>query len=147
MKKTKKKHYYKPSTKSPGLSVIQKSIIAIIIATMIIVVIAILLSFVFRPENVIKSKIETLATSYYEDTLYEQYLTPDGSTDGFTKYEKSGLPYVPLRQLIFTSNLDKNEIKQIRGICDENKTSIKYYPEPPYTKTSYRIEYTYNCNF
>ena len=147
MNKTRKKHYYKPSHDKAKLSTLQKAIIAIIIAVMILVAIAVAISFLFKTENTVKVKIETLATSYYEDNLYEKYLTPDNSTDGFKKYDQSGLPPVLLRQLIFTSDLDKAEIEQIRDACDENKTSVKYYPESPYTKTSYRIEYTYNCNF
>ncbi len=147
MKSTRKKHYYKPSHDKPKLSTLQKTIIVIIVAVMVIVIIAVATSFLFKTENIVKAKIENLATSYYEDNLYEKFLTSDGGADGFKKYDQSGLPLVPLRQLIYTSDLEKTEIEQIRNACDENKTYIKYYPESPYSKTSYRIEYTYNCNF
>ena len=147
MKKSKKTHYYKPSTKTPRFSLTQKIIIGIIIAVMIIVAIAVLCTFLFSTENITKSKIENLATSYYEDKLYDKFVTANGNTDVFKKYDQTGLPPTPLRHLIYTGNLDKSEIEQIRELCDENKTSVKYFPEPPYTKTSYRVEYTYNCEW
>lgn len=147
MSKTRKKHYYKPSSKKTNSSFIPKIIIAIVVIAMIIVIVTIVMLLTFNKEDNTKSKIENLATSYYEDHLYTKFLAPDGNTNAFEKYGKTGLPLVQLRQLVFTSNLEKSEIERIRKACDENKTYVKYYPEPPYTKTSYHIEYTYNCNF
>lgn len=147
MKRTRKKHYYKPSSKKPDSSFVPKIIIAIVIIAMIVVVVATIMFLVFTKENRIKPKIEALATSYYEDNLYEKFVNPTNSTEMLQKYDKTGLPLVQLRQLIFTSDLEKTEIEQIRNACDENKTYVKYFPEPPYSKTSYHIEYTYNCNF
>ena len=143
MNKPKKTHYYKPSAKTPKFSVTQKIIIAIIVIVMLIVTIATILFFALKDNSVVKSKIEYLAKDYYENYLYEKYTTP--GAEGLEKYEKAGLSSTPLRQIIYHGEASDDDIAQISNACDENRTYIKYYPEPPYTKTSYRIEYTYVC--
>ena len=64
------------------------------------------------------------------------------------KYEKHGFSAVSLRQLLLYDN-HKNEKYdgELTKYCDKDRTVIKFYPESPYEKTNYRVDYTYSCEF
>ena len=147
MGKTINKQKHKSSQKNKSSSITRTITIAIIILAMIIVVTFIILTIVFSKENIIKSEINDIATDYYENHLYEKYASPDGSTNNLNKYEENGINHIPLRQLLYSNKDYKEKAESILKYCDENKTFIKYYPDSPFSKTSYHIEYTYSCNF
>lgn len=134
------------------LSGIQRLIIGIIVCAIIVVLAALVCSFVFKPENTVKSKIDNLASDYYENFFYERIVESNNSDDAVKKvvseYKDTGLTPVSLRQLILHDTQKNYEIgKYLKNYCDENNTVAKFYPEEPFDKTSYRIEYTYSCEF
>lgn len=138
--KKRKKHY----------SLIQKMIIGIIIATSTIIIAALIILFFSNPERNVKNQISSLASDYYENYLYEKTISANKNTDPseiFGDYEKSGLSTVYLRQLLYYKTHDKKIIDFLKEYCDENHTSVKFYPEPPYSKNSYRADFTYSCEF
>lgn len=142
----------KKSKKPQDTLLYQKIIIAIILTSMIVIVIAILTSFLFKPENLVKSKISNLSSAYYENYLYDGLSDSNNFSGDYKstleKYKDTGLAYITLRQLILHDQ-EKNASTgdYIKDYCDEEKTTIKFFPEEPYGKTNYHVEYHYVCNF
>lgn len=120
-------------------------ILCVILSMIVIVIISVVCLVVFNPERQVKSKINSLAATYYEDYFYPK-ITKDPATV-LKKYENTGLSQVTLRQLLFDPSGSTKKSGYILAHCDENKTYVKYYPEPPYSKTSYRTEINYSCDF
>ena len=131
------------------LSGIQKTILAIIVSLSVLIIGLVISSIFLNPEAITKRKISALASEYYENYLYENLKNSDQVPD-FEKaiegYKDYGFAHVYLRQLIYYDN-NEETIRFLKKYCDENKTAAKIYPEPPYTKKSYRIDYTYSCDF
>ena len=153
--KAKSKTQYKYIPKSQkSSSLVPKIILLIIILVAIAVVVAFLVSIFTSAEDSVKAKISSLTEEYYENYLYEGVINADGMSDQTTfektmqKYEEKGFGTVHLRQ-IFNYDNQKNSSYHdyITTYCDENKTYMKIYPEPPYERKSYHIDYHYSCNF
>ncbi|MBR3172484.1 hypothetical protein IKF21_01010 [Candidatus Saccharibacteria bacterium] len=108
--------------------------------------------FIFNPEQQVKSKLSSLAQHYYEDYFYTNLENSDqfsgDAEKALQKYEDKGLPPVTLRQLILANKAsDSSDATFLSKHCDNGATSVKFYPEVPYTRTSYHVEYAYSCNF
>ena len=147
---TRKRSKLKPYQTLP----FSKIIITIIILSIIAVFLALTLALIFKPENQVKLKISGLVSDYYENFLYQESVNPDNSPSidqpnkDLLKYEEYGFTPVLLRQIIFQNHKELTDDDYfILDYCDENNTSVKYFPESPYTKTSYHTEITYSCNF
>ncbi len=128
----------------------KKIILTIIILTFILVIVAVCCSFFLKDESLTKSKIENLATSYYEDYLYKNLITSNHENldSVMEKYETYGSAPITLRQLLlYAQQKNLNYPEKILKYCDENLTYVRFYPEPPYSKNSYHTEYSYSCNF
>ena len=131
-----------------------KIVLTTIILTMIVVVIAIVCSFLLVKENVIKNKISALASDYYENYFYPKFTSSsnyqkiDNLDTTMAKYRDYGFSPISLRDLLlYDDQKNASERTFLTDNCDENKTFIKFYLEPPYDKASYHTEYTYSCNF
>ena len=119
-----------------------KLILGVIGIATIIVVFSIIFSLLTSPEHLTKSEFNTLASKYYEDYLYENITDPSI----LEKYQKTGLSVVTLRQLILHEpSLGPSD--NLKKYCDENQSYIKIYPEAPYKKSDYRVEFTYTCDW
>ncbi len=132
----------------------QKTILLIIFIAFFIVFIALLCAFFLKPEKIVKSKIDTIASDYYENYFYEKLITSEKYTESkdlddiLGRYKDNGLATLNLRQLLLYDNQKNAEFAPyLKKYCDEENTYIKFYPEPPYSRTSYHIDYTYSCNF
>ena len=127
-------------------------ILIIIIGCMIAVVVATICSFIFTPENKVKSIISDLASDYYENHLYASFdfdnADQETKNQFMKKYENRGLTATTLRQLLLYDHKKNADVAPLlKKYCDENSTYIKIFPEYPFSKTSYRIEYIYSCEF
>lgn len=123
--------------------VFRKTILAVIVLAMMAVVLAVLMSFFNKPEQVVKSKIEEIAKDYYENYFYEKL-----SVDGLDRYVKTGFTAVPLRRLLIFDNRRHAEAEAVLyTYCDPDATTIKFYPEEPFGVKDYRAEYKYTCTF
>lgn len=134
------------------LSAPQKVIISIIVMAFIVIIIAVVSVFITKPENIVKSKIEALSSNYYENYLYENILNSDNFSGNITetleKYTETGFSAITLRELLLNDTKKTADIAPfIKEYCDENKTTIKFYPESPFTRSSYRANYSYSCEF
>ena len=130
-------------------SLAQKITLAIIIIAALAVITAVICSFVFDSERLTKAKISNLARDYYENHFYQNMtIDEDKLSEEMSKYAETGFNSVSLRQIILsTDNNHSADADFIRKYCDEKSTIVRFFPEPPFDKTSYRIEYSYSCDF
>ena len=145
--KRKLDRYIKRSKKNFHLTA-RKMTLAIIITAVAIVGIVLLLCLFLNPEAQTKRKIEEMAHDYYETYYYKNFKNTTSGASDFEKYAEKGFPKVTLRQLLlFDGGRYKDLTESLTGYCDENTTTIQIFPEEPYNKQNYRIEYNYSCNF
>lgn len=129
-------------------------ILVIIVNATIIAVAAFLTPIFINTQNSVHSSIESLAKDYYENYLYENLNAAKTTSDPATfeetmqKYQEYGFGTVRLRQILqYSKQKNSTPPVNVADYCDENKTIIKFYPEPPYDRTTYRMDFTYSCNF
>ena len=148
-----KKSYYPnhPARQHDFNNFARKFLIVLIPCIAIILAIAIACTFIFNPERQAKSELEALARNYYENIIYQNMLNSDNFSGDPAKtleeYTDKGLSLVKLRQLILLNEDSNINTSHVLEYCDKEQTLVKYYPEPPFEKTSYRIEFDYSCNF
>lgn len=134
-------------------SVVKNLTVVVIVIVTIIVIVMVVCSLILRPSHQVPSKIETLASNYYENVFYQNMLnSPNYSGDpekALAPHAARGLSPVTLRQLILNEHLalSSTEADYLLKYCDEEATSIKFYPDPPFSRTAYHTEITYSCNF
>ena len=131
-------------------SLAQKIILGVI-AILAIVIIAATIFFVnYDAKAQVEHQFTNLVSQYYEDYFYPNAFGSDQAlaTNYLSHFTSIGLTPVPLRQLILAApNLSESDAKFLREHCNENATSVTYYPDEPYTNTSYHTELEYSCDF
>lgn len=130
----------------------KKSILIVIVFSMLIVILVLLLSYFEKPEHLVKRKIENIAADYYENYYYPNLIgnanSQDSLEDIMSHYTEVGFATISLRQLLlFDNERYKETASFILKYCDENHTSVRIFPEAPFGKTNYRIDYHYSCAF
>ena len=132
----------------------KKTILTIIVLVIIIVAGTVVCIQFLTPEHQVKSKINSLATDYYENYLYQNLINSDkyqalsDKSSSMEKYASYGFNPITLRNLLLHSNHKNDDFaNSIAKYCDLDATSIKYYPESPFDQTSYRTEINFSCNF
>ena len=131
-----------------GASFGKKISIFVIFTSMLLVILFTVFAILYRPDNIVRYKINNLATDYYENYYYNQFADRDDLEEIMQKYTERGFSRITLRQLLlhdYEKNLET--ANYLRKYCDENKTYLYIFPDPPFTKTSYHIEYYYACDF
>ncbi|MDO5481324.1 MAG: hypothetical protein Q4F60_03210 [Candidatus Saccharibacteria bacterium] len=104
----------------------------------------------FATENQVQREIEALAADYYENYLYENYFLKIPEADRraeFEQYLGRGMNPVYLREILNYSKDKHSESVKIfqTARCDTNSTSVKYFPEEPYGRSDFRVEYKLSC--
>lgn len=127
-------------------------IITVIVLTTLIVLIALICSFFLNPTKQVENKLTALASDYYENEFYPQVdpdpNSPSTAANALEKYQTIGLSKITLRQLLLHDPQKTADVSDyLLKYCDGENTFIKFYPDPPYTRTSYHVEYTYSCNY
>ncbi|MBQ9017575.1 hypothetical protein IJ118_00675 [Candidatus Saccharibacteria bacterium] len=130
----------------------KRTILTVIILAMMAVILAVLFSVLTKPDRIIKGNIESLARDYYEhyyyDSIGKHSDTPVTPAEVLPKYAENGLAAISLKQLLYFDNerhLDQKST--LETYCDIDATSVRIFPEPPYDRTDYRIDYNYSCSF
>ena len=146
MIKKKKKRY------SFDNAIARRIVIVVIVLLIIIVGIALACRLWLNPERLAMNKLEEMAREYYENYTYESLARNAESDEELAelmkRYVERGFAPVNLRQLLLYD--DQKNMKDggfLREMCDENTTSVKFYPEEPFDRYSYRIEYKLDCDF
>ncbi len=127
----------------------------VIIASIIIVVFALLFSYLMNPERLAKNDFSAIVADYYENYLYAQIISSERITNGevtigevMEKYEQHGFAKLSLRTLLAYGADDFPEASaHLLSYCDTEETYAQIYPVSPYLKTDYRVEYNYSCEF
>lgn len=132
--------------------VARRVVMTVIIALIVAVAVALASFLLLNPKRLAMNKIEAMAKEYYEDFTYaglvENVGTGSKLHEVMGKYVAKGFASVSLRQLLLYNN--QKNLKGggfLREMCDENTSSVKFYPEEPFDQHSYRIEYRLNCDF
>lgn len=135
----------------------KKVVITVIVGAMLSVLAAIVFCFVYQPGDEIRHKLAKMAENYYEEYLYEDFTNSDkfkridNIEKAMQKYHEKGFSRVTLRQMILHEKINTSEIsydsEYVKNNCNEDHTYVQIFPDPPYDKKSYHIEYTYSCNF
>jgi hypothetical protein len=139
--------------KRRDISVIAKNVIVgVIISAMSVVAVMTAFHFFHSPENVTKSRIESIAADYYENYFYKNIIKNVAGNNTLAsimpKYNKDGFSRVSLRQLLlYDDKKHAAEGQAITKYCDEGATSIQIFPDPPYGSKDYHIKYYYSCEF
>ena len=138
------------------LSLVQKIILSIILTVALSVITFSVYAIIhFRPTDTItlvKSYISSMSTDYYENYYFpslESSIHDRGNSDIseiLSRYTDTGFSRVPLRQIISHVNYDETALNQITERCDTNSTFVHFFPDPPFTSTSYHVDYEYSCN-
>ena len=132
--------------------VARRVIIGVICAAIVVVLVSLVVSFLWNNQRRVEAKMEEMAREYYEGFIYENLVHGAMSKEEIEKvvgrYKERGFAKVNLRQLLlYDGKRNMESAGFIKDYCDENRTSVKFYPEEPYDKNSYRIEYTYKCGW
>lgn len=135
------------------LSIAQKSILAVIIIATVAIVAFTIFAFNAHAPIDVESEISKMSSEYYE-----QYYFPDlensirthsnsSIEDVLSEYTATGFSRIPLRQIIAHTQSDPSTVQYISTRCDTNNTLVHFFPESPFTATSYHTSYSYSCNF
>ncbi|MBR3324279.1 hypothetical protein IKG24_01930 [Candidatus Saccharibacteria bacterium] len=140
----------------------KKIILGVIILSALAVFLTIIYGFIATPEFLIKKEIESIVSDYYENYFYPSILTNnhiDQSTSKSSdpespiskilqKYQESGFPRVALDQLLLSNNQKyANKVEYLEEYCNLTQSNIRIYPDPPFEKQNYHVEYSYSCKF
>jgi hypothetical protein len=141
----------------PGKNPAKPVILTVIGLAGLTVILATFSAFYFTPERVVKDEIDSLAKSYYENKIYENIINANATdiSSGkksletiMEKYTRVGFSPISLRQLFLVGSGSRpNTTAIITKYCNENTTSLTFFPDPPYGKEDYHISYTYDCKF
>lgn len=131
-----------------------KVVLVVILLAFFAVIAATISSIFSSPERMVKSRLDSLASDYYEKYYYEHLSNSEHFKSGdnldaiMDKYVKAGFSPVTLRELTLQNpSLSKSEIEYVLKYCDEDATRVTIYPESPFKRTSYHTEFTYACTF
>lgn len=121
------------------------------------VILATLAQAIFTPENTVKSNVEAIVRDYYENYFYAEIIAENQTATGepkksldeiMSRYQEPGFAKVPLRQLLL---YDEQKYAGTTAIldtyCSLDQTYVKIYPDPPFEKTDYHVDYHYSCDF
>ena len=148
------KNRRKCRTHRQSFSLVQKIILGIIAIASVTVIIASICAVLLQGKNRTEALINRMAVDYYENYFYPNFSSTRGFQqitdidDAMAKYHDYGFSPIKLRQLLLYDNRRNDKYRdEVTKYCDENKTFIKFYIDPPYEKTSYHYEITYSCNY
>ncbi len=130
----------------------RRVVLGVIVAAIVVVIVGLVVSFFCNNERITQKKIDEMAREYYEGFVYPNLISGSMSQseidDVMKRYEKWGFAPVALRQLLlYDGQKNMKDGGFVKNYCDENETKMKVYPEAPYDKKSYRIEYEYKCEY
>ncbi|MBQ2695263.1 hypothetical protein IJG04_01335 [Candidatus Saccharibacteria bacterium] len=131
---------------------IKKIILSIILLASLAVILATIFTITATPENTVKSKIESITADYYENFYYENlitFATTERTLEQIMQpYAEHGFTKVTLEQLLlFDNQRHADSANILTTYCNDTATYITIYPDPPYNRTDYHVNYNYSCNF
>ena len=133
-------------------SIVRWIIMAVIIIVCAMVILTAVFLFNYDEKGIVYGDLDKLATWYYEDYIYANLVRGDASPEEIAvlmeRYIDRGFATVHLRQLLMhEEDVEGINARLIEKHCDVNKTTVKFYPEEPFDKKSYRMNWRYDCDF
>lgn len=131
----------------------KKVTFGIIGGTMVLVFIFAVYKLVNTPEKVVTGRIQSLTREYYEDYLYPKIKssTPENKFEEvMRKYAESGVDnsHLSLRNILLSGGTKNVKLAQEIGeYCNLDDTIIEIFPQKPYGKSDYKVNYNYSCKF
>lgn len=157
-KRSRRAKSYIASCRSYRIS--KNTILTVIALAMLSMLLFVIYNLIATPEHLIKKQIDSLARDYYENYIYATTLSnnsidvnhPEESSDAlnkiFSRYTELGFSQASLRQLLLFNDGKYASLENtFSKYCDLDRTSIKIYPEAPFGRTNYHIDYNYSCKF
>ena len=138
-----------------SFSAARRAILTVIVLAMMTVVLAVLAQSMMTPENTVKRKVESIAADYYERYYYDLILSQNAADEGseaiaqiMERYVGPGFAKVPFSQLtLYDGQKHAEAAKVLNEYCDEDQSYVKIYPDAPFARKDYHVEYYYSCNF
>lgn len=122
----------------------KNSILTVIAFVTLMVVGFAIFNLIATPEFLVKNRIKKITSDYYENYFYDS--VPDH--EALDIYKDTGLAKVSLRQLLlYSDKKHATSLELFEKYCDLESTYIKIYPESPYDRQNYHVDYAYSCNF
>ena len=122
----------------------KNSILTVIAFATLMVVGFAIFNLIATPEFLVKNRIKKITSDYYENYFYDS--VPDH--EALDIYKDTGLAKVSLRQLLlYSDKKHATSLEFFEKYCDLENTYIKIYPESPYDRQNYHVDYAYSCNF
>ena len=136
------------------------SVLTVIVTVLLIVTGFTVFGMIATPEYLIKNEITAIATDYYENYFYNKILnnnslatdSPDFSESTMEKimekYIDRGFANISLRQLLLYD--DEKHVAAtslLEEYCNLDASNIRIYPEAPFDRQNYRVDYKYSCKF
>lgn len=129
-----------------SLTVAQKIIIGVISLAIVTVAAALIMAWVLAPERMIERQITDLTNNYYREYFYPEIEKNASDLETtMKKYEETGFTEVSLLQLMAEDS--DGEFEKLLEYCDEDDTTVVFYPVAPYGEGDYKVEYRYSCSF
>lgn len=114
---------------------------------MIVVAVDFLVVGLDSPKRIAERKLAMIAKDYYENYFYERFVGERDPATTLKPYARMGFQKVYLRQLLLFDNQRHQSARKWfeEYKCDTNTTAATYYPEEPFGRGDYRVEYTLVC--
>ena len=132
----------------------KRVILIIIFLAAITVVTAIAISTFFNKPNLVKSRIESIASDYYENYYHprlinsRQFKQLSDLDKAMQKYHEKGFTPISLNELLtYDNNNYSADRDYLTSYCNPKSTAVVFYPDSPYDAKSYHLNITYSCNF
>lgn len=122
----------------------KNTVLTVIAFVMLVMIGFTIFNIIATPEFLVKHKIKSIADDYYQNYFYDS--VPE--KEGLSYYTETGLSRLSLRQLLLYSDRKYSDTADwFINYCNLDKTNLKFYPEEPYSRTSYHVDYSYSCKF
>ena len=134
----------------------RRAIMSVIVLVCLAVILMVLFGKFATPENIVTNKITSITKDYYENYFYDTIIGTNSIGDDseksleqiMSRYIEPGFASISLRQLLlFGGQRHADAAPILQNYCDENRTNVKIYPEPPFGRTDYHVEYNYSCEY
>ena len=147
---------------TPSARTAKNTILTVIILTMLTVIGFTIFNFIATPEFLVKREIKSITSDYYENYFYNKILEnnsldPNESdssviepvlSEALKKYVDTGFARLTLRQLLLYDDAKHSgSSKYLSKYCDLDTSLLKIYPESPFGRKNYHVDYSYSCKF
>ena len=128
------------------------TILTVIILAGMMVVLATFFAATTNTEDIIKGKITEITADYYENYYYDKIISAVTAEKPLSEimslYEKYGLNPISMEQLLLRDEKKyPASTAAISTYCDIKATTVRIYPNSPFGRTDYHVDYRYSCNF